>query len=370
MKNIVAFLTVTIILLTFAACNSDAGNDDVAGTTSSTHNSTSSTTETTTTTGSTEATASTSSTSSVKTTVSTTSTSAKPVETTTTKTTVQTTLPQGASSTEADWEKDDCLKILTIGNSFSDDSMQYVYQIAKSVGVKQVKLGNLYIGGCSLNTHASNAKEDKGAYEYRTNTQGSWSTVPNYKMSDAIRSENWDYISLQQASGSSGREQTYGDLPYLIDYVRGLCPDAKIVWNMTWAYQQNSTHSDFNKYQKNQMVMYNAILAAIEKKVAPETAIYTIIPTGTAIQNARTSYIGDHLTRDGYHLSLDFGRYVAGLTFVHKLTGLSIADIDYAPSGVDENKRKVAIESATNAVLSPTGVTQSAYSVLSSGEIQ
>ena len=26
--------------------------------------------------------------------------------------------------------------------------------------------------------------------------------------------------------------------------------------------------------------------------------------TGTAIQNIRTSYIGDNLTRDGYHLSI------------------------------------------------------------------
>ena len=29
--------------------------------------------------------------------------------------------------------------------------------------------------------------------------------------------------------------------------------------------------------------------------------------TGTAIQNMRTSYIGDNLTRDGYHLSIPMG---------------------------------------------------------------
>ncbi len=29
-----------------------------------------------------------------------------------------------------------------------------------------------------------------------------------------------------------------------------------------------------------------------------------IIPTGTAIQNARTSFVGDHMNRDGYHLDL------------------------------------------------------------------
>ena len=285
------------------------------------------------------------------------------VEGTTTTTTAQTTTvgDQTPDTPQADWKEDGKLKILTIGNSFSDDSMEYVYQIAEDAGVKRITLGNLYIGGCTLDTHAANAKGDKGAYEYRTNSRGAWSTKNNYKMSDAIRSENWDYISLQQASGSSGVDRTYSQLAYLIGYVQELCPDAKIVWNMTWAYQQDSTHGEFSKYGSDQMKMYNAILEAVAKKVTPRSEIFAVIPTGTAIQNARTSYIGDHLTRDGYHLTYDFGRYVAGLTFVHKLTGLSIEDVQFMPSGVDEEMRKIAIESATHAVQSPTEVTKSAY---------
>ena len=265
------------------------------------------------------------------------------------------------SEEEQDWMEDGKLKILTIGNSFSDDTMQYVYQIARDAGAESISLGNLFIGGCSLNTHAANARGDKGAYEYRTNKSGTWSTVKEYKMSDAIKSENWDFISLQQASGSSGIESTYSELSYLIKYVKGLCPDAKIVWNMTWAYQQNTTHSDFPKYGSNQMTMYNAILGAVEKKVEPRDDVYAISPTGTAIQNARTSYVGDTITRDGYHLSYDFGRYIAGLTFVHKLTGLSIENVSFVPEGVDENMKKIAIESAVNAVKAPREITKSQY---------
>lgn len=275
--------------------------------------------------------------------------------------TESTTLPQNASTSERSWQDDGVLKILTIGNSFSDDSMQYVHQIAQDAGVKQVTLGNLFIGGCTLDRHANNSKADAAAYEYRTNSLGTWSNKTGYKMSDAIQSENWDFISLQQASGSSGVPSTYGQFAYLVGYVRALCPDAKIVWNMTWAYQQDSTHSEFIKYSNDQMTMYNAILDTVEAKVIPDPEIYTVIPTGTAIQNARTSYIGDNLTRDGYHLSMDFGRYVAGLTFVHKLTGLSIENVTYMPNGVDEDMRKIAIESATNAVKAPKEVTNSAY---------
>lgn len=262
---------------------------------------------------------------------------------------------------DGDWDDDGTLKILTVGNSFSDDSMQYVYGIAKDVGVENIKLGNLYIGGCTLDTHAANARGDRGAYEYRTNSTGTWKTVGGYKMSDAIKSEDWDFISLQQASGSSGMANTYANLPYLIEYVQTLCPTAKIVWNMTWAYAQNSTHNEFYKYSNNQLTMYNAIVDAVEKKVETESAIYTVIPTGTAIQNARTSYVGDTLTRDGFHLSYDFGRYVAGVTFVHKLTGLPVSALQYMPQGVEEDLRKIAVEAATNAVATPKEVTPSTY---------
>ncbi len=262
---------------------------------------------------------------------------------------------------DTDETEDGVLKILTIGNSFSDDTMQYVYKIAESAGVESIKLGNLYIGGCTLDLHASNARANKGAYDYRTNSNDSWSTTPNYKMSDAIVSENWDFISLQQASGSSGIADTYSQLEYMIEYVHSLAPNAQLVWNMTWAYQQDTTHGEFPKYNSDQMQMYESIVSAVKGKICTSSDIKYVIPNGTAIQNARTSYVGDTLTRDGFHLSLELGRYVAGLTLFYKLTGISIESIEYMPDGIDEDLRKIAIESAMNAVASPWQVTESQY---------
>ena len=264
---------------------------------------------------------------------------------------------------EMDWRDDGVLKILTIGNSFSDDSMEYVYQIAKSAGVEEVKLGNLFIGGCSLATHAQNARADAEAYTYHTNNSGTWNTRSSHKMSDAILSENWDYISLQQASGSSGMTRTYGRaLKYMVNYVKGLMSaNTKLVWNMTWAYQQNSTHAEFVNYGRDQMRMYESIVNAVQDQVWAQDDIKAVIPTGTAIQNARTSFIGDALTRDGFHLSLDLGRYIAGLTFVRCLTGLSIDGVEFAPSGVTAEEKAVAIESANNATACPYTVTKSIY---------
>ncbi len=285
-----------------------------------------------------------------------------PTETTVSTTPAATTAPEPDNNEPQAWKDDNVLRILTIGNSFSDDTMEYIYQIAQSAGVENVELGNLYIGGCTLNTHATHAQRDGAAYEYRTNTNGSWRTQRSTKMSTALTSKNWDFISLQQASGSSGVESTYSKLPELITYVKSLAnPEAKLVWNMTWAYQQNSTHEEFPKYDKDQTTMYEKILNAVETQVKTQPDITMVSPTGTAIQNARTSYVGDTLTRDGYHLSMDLGRYIAGLTFFHQLTGVSIENVNFAPSGISESLQKIAIESAMNAVKSPTKVTNSQY---------
>ena len=63
--------------------------------------------------------------------------------------------------------KDSVIKILAIGNSFSEDAVeQYLYGLAKAGGYKVI-IGNLYIGGAPLELHLKNAQEDKDVYEYR-----------------------------------------------------------------------------------------------------------------------------------------------------------------------------------------------------------
>lgn len=271
--------------------------------------------------------------------------------------------PEGPdySDQKQNWNDDKALKILTIGNSFSDDSMEYVYQVAKSAGIETVVLGNLFIGGCSLDTHYSNALNDKTAYTYRTNTNGAWESVNSVSIKKAVESEDWDFISMQQVSGYSGVESSYANLNNLVDIVEPLNPSARLVWNMTWAYQKGSGHADFGKYNKDQMTMYNAIISTVQSKIVANDKFDIVIPAGTSIQNVRTSYIGDTLTRDGYHLSYDLGRFIASLTFVKALTGVSIDNVTYRPEGVDEAELIVSIECVNNAYKTPFAVTKSAY---------
>ena len=129
---------------------------------------------------------------------------------------------------------------------------------------------------------------------------------------EALAYAEWDVITLQESSKTSGISSAY--VPYLqniVNVVKKSCPNAKLYWHMTWAYQQNSTHEAFPNYDSDQMKMYNAIVSTVKEMIVTNNAFVDIIPSGTTIQNLRTSYLGDTLTRDGYHLKLGVGRYAA-----------------------------------------------------------
>lgn len=223
------------------------------------------------------------------------------------------------------------LKVLAIGNSFSSDATEYLWDIAKDGGVETIIIGNLYIGGCALDKHYTNIKSNAGAYTYYKNTNGRWTSTANVSVQKGLADEEWDIVTVQQASGSSGVENTYTPLSRILDFLAENEPNADVYWHLTWAYQQNSTHSSFPTYGSNQMTMYNAIISAYDSKVKVQESIVGTIPSGTAVQNLRSSYIGDTITRDGYHMSYDYGRYTVALTWFAYLTGGDVDKVDWLP---------------------------------------
>lgn len=263
-------------------------------------------------------------------------------------------------SAAEDVSSDKELKILAIGNSFSVDAMQYLYDVANDGGYR-FTLGNLYIGGCSLDTHANNIANDSAAYTYYKNTSGEWTNTASTSVATAIADEEWDIITVQQASHYSGVASSYSKLPNILDYIEENAPSAKVYFHMTWAYQQNSTHSGFANYNGDQMTMYNAILSAVDSKVKTEDRILGIIPSGTAVQNLRSSYVGDTVTRDGYHMSYDYGRYTTALTWYAFFTGEDVSAIDWVPQSYEAlltKNNEVVRESVKAAIANPFEVTK------------
>ena len=88
------------------------------------------------------------------------------------------------------------MQVLSIGNSFSADAQRYLHRIALADGV-ELKTCNLYIGGCSLETHHRNMLSEERAYELQAN---GFPTGFKVSIKEALLNRKWDVITLQQAS--------------------------------------------------------------------------------------------------------------------------------------------------------------------------
>ena len=251
------------------------------------------------------------------------------------------------------------VRILAIGNSFSQDAVeQYLHELAEAEGISTI-IGNMFIGGCSLERHVKNARDNAPAYAYRKiGTDGKKREKGKMSLETVLADEDWDYVSLQQASPFSGMYETYeASLPEFIEYVKARLPKkTKLMLHQTWAYASTSRHSGFKNYNCNQLTMYQAIADAV-KKAAKANKIKIVIPSGTAIQNARTSFIGDHLNRDGYHLDVKIGRYTAACTWFERIFKHNVVGNPYTPEGLDEARKAVAQKAAHAAVKHPYKVT-------------
>ena len=253
----------------------------------------------------------------------------------------------------------DTLRILAVGNSFSQDAVeQYLWELFDAAGIPVI-IGNLYIGGCTLERHFKNTVTDKADYAYRKVVDGVKTETKYVTMEVGLKDEPWDYVSFQQASGVSGEYETYE--PYLRAlraYVRRRVPaTARFMWHQTWAYSADATHNEFPRYGCNQMQMYTAIVQA-SRQVMKEHGFPILIPSGTAIQNARSSSMGDVFNRDGFHLEYTFGRYTAACTWFEAISGLSVVGNPYYPESVSAGAAAICQRAAHDAVKQPYKVSR------------
>lgn len=255
------------------------------------------------------------------------------------------------------------IKILSIGNSFSQDTTKYLPNVLKELGVQNIIIKHLYIGGCNLKMHWDNAENNKSNYTLTYTENNIWKQ--EYRLvaiESVLKSDEWDYITIQQSSTNSGLPETYNqDLTNLVNYIEKLKnPQAKIVWNMTWAYQQGSNQSGFANYDNDQMTMYKAIASTVKAKVLPNKDIKHAIPVGTALQNIRQTVIGDYDTRDSFHLN-SFGQYVAALVWAKSLTGLNIDNLSLQSAlkitNMTEQELFIIKKSVNMAFVSPYEIT-------------
>lgn len=256
------------------------------------------------------------------------------------------------------------LKLLFVGNSFALDTIQHAPEIAHALGVERVHFGLLYVGGCSIDMHYGHAVLDLPAYTYHTNTGDGWTQKKHVRISEALARDEWDWIAIQHGTKGTSRytsPECYERLTPLVQYLKERASaHCKIAFNLTWLGESTRQHHEILSYHGDMRLMREKLIEVTRETVLTNPLVDLLVPTGTAIENARTSKIG-LLTRDCYHLSVDKGRYIAGLTFVSTITGLAPDGITWAPEGVDDYARRIAIEAAKNAIAAPLQITPSKF---------
>ena len=206
------------------------------------------------------------------------------------------------------------MKILCVGNSFSQDAARYVWNITRAAGI-DVKIVNVYIGGCSLEKHYRNMLSEKPAYEFEIN--GMVHSRIYVSLKDALLSDTWDVITLQQQSLAGADADSFE--PYareLMAYFKKYAPKARIFMNSTWGYKPGS-----ERLLKTGFESHAAMQKAIEgvyEQYAEQLHADGIIPSGRAILLANERK-APKIYRDEYHMSYGFGRYLLGLVFAAKL---------------------------------------------------
>ncbi len=244
------------------------------------------------------------------------------------------------------------MKLLSIGNSFSQDAHGYLHDMFKSVGV-DVHNVNACVAGCSLEMHWNFWNSDEQVYLYEEKAVLTKHTT----LREALTAEKWDIITLQQVSHFSGQYETYQ--PFFNDLyreIKSLCPDAKFYVHKTWAYESDFVSSNFEIYNSDQKYMYECVCDA--NKRAAESVGAEIIPAGDVIQYLRDNTKefdykngGPSFNRDGFHLTLDYGRYAATLTWCCKLLGVDAFDVSFVPDACDDENKVKVIKNAVNTVL-------------------
>lgn len=251
----------------------------------------------------------------------------------------------------------DSLKVLTIGNSFSENTSVYASEIARSNG-KSLTFGYLKFPSCTIEMHYTAAVEKRAVFKFDVtfpdgthDTAAQKAAASSFDAVDgggatveyALNYCDWDVIVFQQESSSSRYASSFEKLGDLVAYVRSKAPNARLAIHEVWRW--GDWHAD-----QFALIQANTRAAAAQYQLE-------YIPTGTAFEYARSALGSDTIVNDndGYHQHANaYGQYIAGSCYVASLFGISVSEDTFTSHPYVNDKGQVAVltKAANDAVAS------------------
>lgn len=259
------------------------------------------------------------------------------------------------------------VRLLTIGNSFSRNAMNYFDELALCGGQTLV-VQQATIGGSSMQQHLDKARLHE---QDATDPKGLYDSKRSLK--DYLTAEAWDFITIQQRSLASHDVATYRpSAEQLAAYVKRYAPHAELLLHQTWAYRVDDPRFHLADPKpgepRTQREMYEGLTKAYDA-IATELGA-GIVPVGDAFFAADTDvtwgyrsagvvdlksfaypklppqthslHVGwrwstkgkQMLGMDGHHADTA-GEYLAGCVFYEALFGEPVIDNPYVPPQLD-----------------------------------
>lgn len=224
------------------------------------------------------------------------------------------------------------LKILDIGNSYTEDSTHYLPQIvtASGIDISNICLYKAIRGGASFKTwYDCYYDKDNVTYGLNkvlggldANITGTAAANNGEKFRNTLENNKWDLIIIHQVSTYApyyDRWEEDSNAGYLSKFIRLLRkhqPQATIGFLLVhsyWSgYSGNTEKSSLERWK---------LIAESAMKLRANYGIDFIIPYGTAIQNLRASSLNNDydLTSDGTHCANGIADYTAACTYYQSL---------------------------------------------------
>lgn len=257
------------------------------------------------------------------------------------------------------------LKVLDIGNSYTQDAQTYLPQIIQASGIgTDFSLYRAFRPNGSFKTWVdcwNDADDETYNVAFCAGTQIGGISGNGYNndgtlFRKALQTVKWDIILIHQVSTYSNDYSLWeghgagGYLQELIRLIRITNPQATIGYLMTHSYRgsywANSEGSSLLRWKN---------IAEATKQLKLEYDIDFIIPYGTAVQNLRASSLNDsyEFSEDGTHMGAGLGDYVAGCCYFESLLapryGVSILGNTFRITNLSESvggRRNVTDETA------------------------
>ena len=314
------------------------------------------------------------------------------------------------------------LRILSIGNSHTSDYSRWrdlIFEDLKSAGMKtEIVFESIRNGGYQMYDTVYDDATYGGKKSHYVQGTNKVSTLYD-EYATKLGDYNWDLVIIQDYRESALGKTTFTNgIAKTMRWLRDKQPNAKIAWVADWtdkgslgAYEgtegKYNTNDDATREKVKELFLNNSlsVIGKVESMTADKLDF--IIPMGTALQNARTSYLATTLNaadcynntknndwakgtiqnyslleRDQTHCSYELGRYLVGtavfakvfdeykdvlegakdLDYYDALHTAPVTTGDYEWKGdFNESIWNIVKESARNMMANPTKITDSVY---------